>query len=585
MENISKKFIDFLMFEKVISEEQAKDVIEENKETGKDISGIILGKGLVDEEKLAELKGNFLKVPYINLKEGSVPQEVLKEVPEESAVYYGFIPFKKEGNVIEVAMVNPEDIEAQEALKFISEKHNLETKTYIISRSAFDFLVKQYRTAGSELKSALENVSEEIKSKEESRAEMKEVGGEERVFKEAPVSRIVNIILKHAVEGRASDIHIEPLENELRIRYRLDGALHTSLVLPLRVHPAVVSRIKILANLKIDENRKPQDGRFHFSLSDRGGKSKGVDLRVSSFPTSNGEKVVMRVLDTSGGLRTLEELGISGRNLKVLKENIKKPFGMILVTGPTGSGKSTTLYAVLNILNQEGVNIITLEDPIEYRLAGVNQSQVHSDIGFTFASGLRSILRQDPDIIMVGEIRDRETAELATHAALTGHLVLSTLHTNDSVGVVPRLVDMGIEPFLISSSLNVIVAQRLVRRICDSCREEIKASPRMEEIILKELEDVPDEQKKELNLSPPLKLFRGKGCKNCGQKGYSGRISICEVLAVDPALEKIISEKPSEELIKKEAKNQGMIAMRQDGIIKALNGFTTMEEVLKASEE
>ena len=581
----NEKIVEFLISEGIISREQAENIISESKEAGKDIFNVILDKKLAGEEELAKAKADFLGVPYINLEEETISGEALDEIPEESAAYYGFIPFEKKGKSVKVAMANPGDIEAQEALKFISEKHNLKTEVYLVSQSVFNFLIKQYRTVGSELETALEGVDEGIKLKEAGRAGAEKEDGAEKFFKEAPISKIVDIILKHAIEGRASDIHIEPLEKESRVRYRLDGVLHTSLVLPLKVHPAVVSRIKILANLKIDENRKPQDGRFHFLSPEKRGKGKGVDLRISTFPVSNGEKVVMRILDTSSGVKTLEELGVLGRNLEVLEENIKKAFGMILVTGPTGSGKSTTLYAILNIINQEGVNIITLEDPIEYRLAGVNQSQVNAEIGFTFASGLRSILRQDPDVIMVGEIRDHETAELATHAALTGHLVLSTLHTNDAIGVVPRLIDMGIEPFLISSSLNIIIAQRLVRRICEDCKEEFKAAPGMEKMILEELEDIPAGQKEKLNLNPPLRLFRGKGCKRCGQKGLSGRISICEALAVSSELEKIISEKPSEDLIKKEAKRQGMITMRQDGIIKALNGLTTMEEVLKASEE
>ena len=581
----NEKIIDFLVSKGVISQDQAKVIIGESGEIGKDIFNIILDKKLADEEELAKIKADFLKVPYINLEKEAIPKEVLEEIPEESASYYGFVPFKKEGKNVKVAMTNPGDIDAREALKFISEKHNLKTEIYLVSQSVFNFLVKQYRTVGTELETALEGVEEGIKSKEASRSEIKDAESGKEFFKEAPISKIVDIILKHAVEGRASDIHIEPLESESRVRYRMDGVLYTSLVLPLKVHPAVISRIKILSNLKIDENRKPQDGRFHFLLPGKNGARKGVDLRVSTFPVSNGEKVVMRILDTSSGVKTLEELGISGRNLKVLKENVKKAFGMILVTGPTGSGKSTTLYAILNIINQEGVNIITLEDPIEYRLAGVNQSQVNAEIGFSFASGLRSILRQDPDVIMVGEIRDQETAELATHAALTGHLVLSTLHTNDALGVIPRLIDMGIEPFLISSSLNIIIAQRLVRRICEDCKEEIAAAPGMEKMILEELEDVPADRKKKLNLKSPLRLFKGKGCKRCGQKGYSGRISICEALVIDSKLEKIISDNPSEDLIRKDAKEQGMITMRQDGIIKALEGSTTMEEVLKASEE
>ncbi|MCK5490622.1 MAG: type II/IV secretion system protein, partial [Candidatus Pacebacteria bacterium] len=383
---------------------------------------------------------------------------------------------------------------------------------------------------------------------------------------------------------KASDIHIEPNEDDLRVRYRLDGILHNSLVLPKRISAAVVSRIKILASLKIDETRKPQDGRFRFDLSSGGNIEKSVDLRISTFPTVNGEKIVMRILDTSSDINDLESLGIWKRGLRIINENIEKPFGIMLVTGPTGSGKSTTLYAMLKTLNKEGVNIVTLEDPVEYFMKGINQSQIQTEIGYTFSSGLRSILRQDPDIIMVGEIRDKETAELATHAALTGHLVLSTLHTNNATGVIPRLIDMGIEPFLIASALNLVIGQRLVKKICHHCREEYTPSVAILNLLTKELADIPEDQKQDLNLSDGIKLFKGKGCTECKQTGTSGRMGVYEVLSMTPELEAIMSSKITDFEVSKEAKKQGMITMRQDGIMKAILGFTSIEEVLKATE-
>jgi type II secretory ATPase GspE/PulE/Tfp pilus assembly ATPase PilB-like protein len=366
----------------------------------------------------------------------------------------------------------------------------------------------------------------------------------------------------------------------VRVRYRQDGILHNSLILPKKIGPAVVSRIKILSNLKIDEKRKPQDGRFRIIE-----KGKQIDLRVSSLPVSMGEKVVMRVLDKEKGLLDLENLGVTGRNYEIIKESIFEPYGMVLITGPTGSGKSTTLYAVLKILNKEGVNIITLEDPVEYAIEGINQSQVKPEIGYTFATGLRSILRQDPDIIMVGEIRDRETAELAVHAALTGHVVLSTLHTNDSVGAIPRLIDMGIEPFLIASSLRAVAAQRLVRRICELCKEEVKITEAIRNTIEKNLSQIPENQKKDLDLSGGIKIYKGKGCLKCGGTGMKGRVGIFEVFYIDDEIINLLGGKVEEEVLRKTVKNQGMITMKQDGILKVLKGITTLEEIERATEE
>lgn len=555
--------------------------LEDARKNNIDIFESLLARKVLKEEEVAELKAEYLKIPYVNLAEVEVSKEALKLIPQKAAGFYRFVPFALEGRILKVGMLEPGNLDALDALKFTTIKHNVEPRIHLISRSSFNLVIKQYESFGDELKSALATVDDRMGA----RREEEEMVIATSVTEEAPVSKVVDIIISHAVEGRASDIHIEATEKDLKVRYRLDGELHESLVLPKKLGPAVVSRVKILSGLKIDETRKPQDGRFRFYLSNQSGIGKAVDLRVSTFPTVNGEKVVMRILDTSSEVGNLESLGVWGKQLRLVNQNIKKPFGIILVTGPTGSGKSTTLYAVLKMLNKEGVNIVTLEDPVEYYLEGVNQSQVKPEIGYTFASGLRSILRQDPDIVMVGEIRDKETAELAVHAALTGHLVLSTLHTNNSIGIIPRLVDMGIEPFLIGSALNIGIAQRLVRKICPYCKEETVLPPETLEKVRQELEAISPEAKKDLDLSKGLKFHRGRGCKECKNSGSIGRIGIYEVLSMTPEMEKLITKTVTDHDIETEAKRQGIISMKQDGIIKALKGITTVEEVLRATEE
>jgi len=410
------------------------------------------------------------------------------------------------------------------------------------------------------------------------------------VTKAAPVSKIVSVILKHAVEGGASDIHIEPFKKESRVRYRIDGILNTSLVLPISVHNSIVARIKVLANLKLDETRVPQDGRIRVNFN-----KKRIDFRVSILPLIETEKVVMRILDVSKGAPTLEDLGYEGRSLKIIKNNIQRSDGMFLVTGPTGSGKYTTLFAALSILNEESINISTLEDPVEYYLDGANQSQIRNEVGFTFATGLRSLLRQDPDVIMVGEIRDSETAELAIHAALTGHMVLSTLHTNDAIGTIPRLIDMHVEPFLLASTLNGILAQRLVRRICNYCKIEEEINEEIRADIIKEVKkmyDVVDDETKKLfdetilsEGSGSKKVSRGKGCARCGDSGYKGRISIGEVLDVDDDIRSIIANKKELNYNSDILKKQRFITIKQDGIIKVLRGITSIEEILRVMSD
>ena len=427
---------------------------------------------------------------------------------------------------------------------------------------------------------ALESLAEELEKKDIKEGPTKTKL--EELSAEAPITKIVAVIVRHAVESRASDIHIEPFEDRVRIRFRIDGVLVTSLTLPKNLHSSIVTRIKILSDLKIDETRLAQDGRFATKLGER-----KIDFRVSTFPTKNGEKTVMRILDPMTGAITLADLGVEGRSLEIIQRGMDKPFGSILITGPTGSGKSTTLAAMLRVINTEDINIVTLEDPIEYFVDGVNQSQVHEEIGYTFASGLRHILRQDPDVIMVGEIRDKETAGLATQAALTGHIVLSTLHTNDSIGVVPRLIDMGVERYLIPPTLNVAAAQRLLRRLCPDCKIKVKANSGEEKIINDAIENMPPEYKKELYSEKGYFVYKPNTknpCKTCAGKAFKGRVGIFETMEMTDEFEKIILGDLSEAAMREEAKRQGMINMFQDGILKVLRGVVSLEELLEVAQ-
>ncbi len=538
-------------------------------------------KDNLKDKKAAKDDNQTLKVPFIDLAHKEIPVEVLKEVPEEAAAFYNFVPIARKGNILEVGMVDTDNLKAKEALRFITRRSGLESKIFAISSVDFENVLRQYQSLRGEVNKALKELEEEIEAGEGAesfKGKPKEMA--EKIVAEAPITRIVAVILRHATEGKASDVHIEAAENKVKVRFRVDGVLYTSLVLPRDIHSAVVSRIKILSDLKIDETRIPQDGRFHTVIA-----GKKIDFRVSTLPTAGGEKVVLRVLDLSAGLRDFISLGLEGYNLEILKKEIKQPFGMILLTGPTGSGKSTTLYAILDSLNREGINIISLEDPVEYFVEGISQSQIMPEIGYTFASGLRHILRQDPDVIMVGEIRDQETAELAIHAALTGHILLSTLHTNDAIGVIPRLIDMKIGSFLLPSSLNLMIAQRLVRRLCEKCKKEIPAPSKVVEIIESELTELSPVHKESFSWKKPFKIYRPVGCKFCGNKGTKGRIALYEILQMTPQLEEIIAGELSEVRIKEEAHRQGMITMKQDGITKSLQGIISFEEMIRMVEE
>lgn len=568
----------------ILDKEKALTLEYEIKNSLRKEEEVILEKGILPEDDLFGLKSESLKIPLKKVIPEKVPLETLELIPQDSAKYYQMIPLEKKEGFLEVGMVYPEDLKAQEALKFLSRLEKFDYQVFLITPTTFSELLKQYQTLKREVTRALEELETELKTEE--RPLPRTTKEFERLVEEAPIAKVVAVILRHAIEGNASDVHIEPTKEKLRIRFRLLGELYSSIFLPLRIHSAVVARIKILSNLKLDETRIPQDGRFSIEIDE-----KMVDCRVSTFPTTLGEKVAIRVLDPTVGLKTFEALGLGGRNFSIVKEEIKKPHGLILATGPTGCGKTTTLYAILQLLNRERVNIVTLEDPVEYFIEGINQSQVRPEIGYDFTVGLRYMVRQDPDIIMVGEIRDEESAALVTHAALTGHLVLSTLHTPNAVGVIPRLIDMGVKPYLIPPTLTLVLAQRLLRRLCDFCKKEIKPKKEIRDLILKEIESLPLLVKKEIPIrSPnkkfePVKIWQAVGCKKCANTGFSGRIAIFEILSMTDQLAEIVLKEPSELKLQEEAKRQGMVTMKQDGILKALKGITTIEEVLKVAEE
>jgi len=558
----------------VLDKAKAQALEKEIKSSSKKEEMLILEKEIVSEDFLFKLKSDYLEIPLKTIDPKSVPLEVLELIPQETANNYKMVSLSREDKTLDVGMVFPEDLDAQEALKFLARRGSFDYKVFLITLNTFNQFLKQHQTLRKEVGKALEELEEEMKVK-------KAVGKSEieRLVEEAPIAKVVAVILRYASEGKASDIHIEPAKDKLRIRFRLLGSLYSSIFLPLRVHTAVVARIKILSNLKIDETRIPQDGSFSAKV---GGQN--IDFRVSTLPTTLGEKVAIRVLNPLTGLKKLEDLGLFPRDRNVVEKMIKKPYGLILATGPTGCGKTTTLYTILQFLNREGVNIITLEDPVEYFIEGINQSQIKPDIGYDFAKGLRHILRQDPDIIMVGEIRDAETANLATHAALTGHIVLSTLHTSNALGVIPRLIDLGVQPFLIPSTLALIIAQRLVRRLCDKCKKKVKPKIAIKAMILKEIQGLPEEVKKDVQ-TEPLFVWQPQSCKHCNDRGFSGMVGLFEILKMSSELAEIILKGVSEKQLRAEAQRQTMTTVRQDGILKVLKGITTIEEILRVTQE
>lgn len=554
---------DILQKKGLLRPDQVSAIKLESINSGQPSEKIILDHNFVSPEQIAQARAILLGVPFVKLENKAISSEVLNLVPEAVAKHYQLIPFERQLDKLNVAMVDPLDLQV---IQFIEKKTGLKIVPYLgYAEDVTKAISVQYsQNLTTEVTSALKEVSafqhEEVLS------------DQAEIIREAPVSNIVNQLLEYAVKSNASDIHIEPEEKQTRVRYRIDGILHEKVILPKKVHEAVISRVKILANLKIDERRLPQDGRFTYEFA-----GNEIDLRISTLPTVFGEKVVMRLLPKSSRAPTLPELGLRGGSLKNLEVQILRPHGIILICGPTGSGKTTTLYSLLSRLSTTRVNILTIEDPVEYQIPGANQVQVNPQIGLTFASALRSFLRQDPNIMLVGEIRDTETAELAIQAALTGHEVFSTLHTNSASGALPRLLDMGVEPFLLASAINAIVGQRILRKICSHCK--ISFNPPAE---------VVDNIKEILgNLLPrkPLQLYKGTGCTQCGHSGYQGRTGIYEVLLVSEKMMKLILERASTSNIEAEAVSSGMITLKQDGYLKVLEGVTTFEEVLRVGQD
>ena len=507
-----------------------------------------------------------------DVKDLQISSKVLEYIPEDSASYYRIVPLAVKDGVLEVGAVDPSDIAARDALNFISAKIGMPYKLFSISAEDFKDILDKYEGLSGEVTKALSELESTLTI--ETSAEEKKVEGKEittKIVEDAPVTKIVATILSYASEGRASDIHIEPKHDNVRVRFRVDSDLFTSLILPLKVHSAVVARIKILSNMRLDEKRKPQDGRFSAKLDDR-----KIDFRVSTFPTYYGEKVVMRILDQSRGIKTLADLEFSERNLELIKKALKRPYGLVLISGPTGSGKSTTLYAMLNELDREHRNVISLEDPVEYSIDGVSQSQIYPEIDYTFATGLRTTLRQDPDIIMVGEIRAKETAQLAIQASLTGHLVFSTIHTNNAVGVIPRLIDMGIDPYLIAPTLVLSMAQRLARKLCKGGGKPLPVADSIQVMIEKQFEDLPPEFKKDIIFGK--EVYEIAPTPEC-LSGISGRLAVAEIFEMDKDVESVILKRATEPELYKILRSKGMLTMKEDAIIKAFERKIPWEEV------
>ncbi len=535
----------------------------------------VLGELGITSDTVLNAKAEYFNIPAKNIPEQGVPFQILKYVSEDAATHYGFVPLDLKDGVIEIGVVDPENIEARDAINFIVGKLNIPYKIYVISEKDFRRVIGSYKGLSgevtkalteleTELSSDLENIEIESSGKPEQKVETK-------IIEDAPVTKIVATILRYATEGNASDVHIEHMRDKVRVRFRVDGILNTSLVLPVEVHQAVVARIKILSNMRLDEKRKPQDGRFSAKIEGR-----KIDFRVSTFPAYYGEKVVMRILDQEKGVKGLDQMGLSPRYLKMVREAMERPYGLILISGPTGSGKTTTLYAMLSEINKDEKNVLSLEDPIEYNIDGMSQSQVFPEIGYDFANGLRTTLRQDPDVIMVGEIRDKETAQLAIQAALTGHLVLSTIHTNNSAGVVPRLIDMGVDPYLIPPTLILTIAQRLVSSLCADTGTPSPITPSMQEMLDTEFADLPLEFKNEIPSTG--QVYEAEKTPLC-PNGVKGRIAVFEMFKMDPDIEQVILKNPIESEVFKTARMKGLITMKEDAIIKSMNKVIPFAEV------
>lgn len=528
----------------------------------------------VSQESILAAKSADSGVPTRVLDGEQVPFEILDHIPEESARHYSMVPLGIVDGVLEVGMTDPSNIEAIDALNFLTRKKGLPFKVFMISEKDLQDVLAMYNSLGGEVGRALTELESELSVDEkniQAAIDEQETAGETYIKEDAPVIKIVATILRYAVDGRASDVHIERTDKQIKVRFRVDGILHTSLTLPANVHQAIVARIKVLASMRLDERRKPQDGRFSATI---GGHK--IDFRVSTFPASNGEKIVMRILDRDRGFIPLEDLGLSSDNIDKIRKAIARPHGLILVSGPTGSGKSTTLYSMLAELDRETKNVLSLEDPVEYFIDGVSQSQVRPEIGYTFANGLRTTLRQDPDIIMVGEIRDAETAKLAVQAALTGHLVLSTIHTNSAIGVIPRLVDMGVDPYLIAPTLVLAVAQRLVRRVCPGAQDPHTLDESTQKMLHEQFADLPDKYRPTI----PEQIYEAKPTPDC-PSGLRGRLAVFEMLPMNAELEHQVLTDPTEEKVYAVARKHGMLTMKEDAILKSFSGEIPFAEANK----
>ena len=581
--------IENLLIEgKLITAAQLAEAKTAALKESKPLISYIAEHNLVGEEDLTRISAQTGKVPYVNLMTVNVADDIIKLLPREDVETYMAVPFGRQQDHLAVAMLDPTNIQA---VDFLSRKLGQSLVVYLASRPSIDHVMAQFRSTG------LADITSDLKT--EADADEKVVAGKDaknvqNLVQDAPITRALNAILDYAAQSRASDIHIEPREHELKIRYRVDGILQDTMTLAKSIEPALISRIKILSNLRIDEHRIPQDGQFQITSN-----GNPIDLRIAISPVVWGEQVVIRLLNKDSTILTLNSLGFRGRAARVITEGIHRPHGLTLSTGPTGSGKSTTLYAIVQELKSVTINIVTLEDPVEYKMDGINQIQVNSEVGLTFAAGLRSILRQDPNVVLVGEIRDKETADLAVQAALTGHVVLSTIHTNSASGVLPRLLDMGIEPFLIGSTINTVIGQRLVRKLCEKCKEAYD-TPDVEsksiidtigEVFPKTKTDV-DRVKEDIGYdfiplaeTKTFKAWHAKGCNECGNLGYKGRIGIYEVFAMTPAMEKLLLSHATTTEIQIQAQKDGMLTMKQDGYFKALNGLTTLQEVARVAAD
>lgn len=566
-----------LLDSELLTADQIQTAVKKAREQQQPLERYLLEKKLVAENLLYEALATHYHLPYVDLRNQSIRRDILSLIPEPMAQAHQLVPFEKTANEIKLANTNPDDLLAQE---FVRRKFGPKTKMYLTNPESAKVVLQQYHKG---LKAEFKEIS---RTQEEQFA----TSGKElrELAQDLPVIRIVDTLLEYAIYESASDIHIEPTEKDTIVRYRVDGVLRDVMTLPKSVQTGAVARIKILSSLKLDEHRLPQDGRFKISTEEY-----RVSIRVSIIPVYDGEKIVLRILNESAQALHLDQIGLLPGPLAIVKRNIAKPHGMILSTGPTGSGKTTTLYTIVNILNKPGVNISTIEDPVEYRIPRVNQSQVNPKIGYTFANGLRSILRQDPDILMVGEIRDGETAEIAVHSAMTGHLVLSTLHTNDAVTTLPRLTQMGVPPYLVATTTNIIIAQRLVRKICPNCIssytlnkktiEQLEKQVNLVDLMLTlERQGIIASRKQ---TPDTLLFFRGRGCKQCNESGYRGRIGIYEILEVTPKIRDAILANATTPEIFSQALAQGMITLFQDGFIKAKTGVTTIEEILRVTKE